>query len=355
MKIIECNNLEYEQIKNGKQQYKVFNTEYSFDFLEKCKLKNKETKEIINIQITSFNKYNDLKSMLKVINIEKFGNFKNYDELYQYLDKNYNITKEFVVCRLKNLEEANIEIKDKVLLKLINEQTLEKLNLGLSGCHVYTVKTNENKKAILKIQTISGNDKLKEEYDVLKFLNNKIKVAKTYYYNYEDNYEYLLRECLEGEPLYKFKNFGYKLGEELKKIHSLISCKNQFNKFSTENLLDNALKNIDAVYQVRSEKFINYTKEELIDFLKINKPENDSLIHGDFSLTNILVDGDEYSYIDLGNVSISTKYFDIYVLRKSLIINKLENELPEFLKGYGIEEIEEVYMDWMSLIESSYN
>jgi len=70
---------------------------------------------------------------------------------------------------------------------------------------------------------------------------------------------------------------------------------------------------------------------------------------------NILINENEYFYIDLGNVSISTKYFDLYVLRKSLIINKLENELSEFLKGYGMEKIEEVYMDWMSLIESSYN
>lgn len=355
MKILDCNNIEFNQIKSGEQQYKVFEANYKFDFLEKCKLKNIETNEMINIQITSYNKYNDFNSVLKVINIEKFGKYKNASELYNFLNKNYNISDKFVVCRIKNLDEKNIEIEDKELLKIIDERTLDKITLGLSGCHVYKVKTKSRENAILKIQTISGNDKLKEEYDVLKFLNKKIRVAKPYYYKCNNNIEYLLRECIDGEPLYKYKNFGLKLGKELKKIHNLYSDKIYFNKFSTENLLKNAIDNIDAVYEVRNEKFENYTKDELIEFLKNNKPVNDSLIHGDFSLTNILINENEYFYIDLGNVSISTKYFDLYVLRKSLIINKLENELSEFLKGYGMEKIEEVYMDWMSLIESSYN
>ena len=80
-----------------------------------------------------------------------------------------------------------------------------------------------------------------------------------------------------------------------------------------------------------------------------------ALIHGDFSLTNILNNNDVFYYIDLANVSKSTKYFDIYVLYKSFIINDLESEYEKFLEGYGIDNVNENYLDWMSFIELSYS
>ena len=121
-------------------------------------------------------------------------------------------------------------------------------------------------------------------------------------------------------------------------------------------MLKNALNNIDAIYLQRGDKFKDYDKEMLIDFLKSNKPKNDALIHGDISLPNILVDNnDNYNYIDLGNISISTKYFDIYILKKSLKINNLEEEFENVLKGYGIKRLNYKYLDWISLIELSYS
>lgn len=115
------------------------------------------------------------------------------------------------------------------------------------------------------------------------------------------------------------------------------------------------MEKIDIVYQLRGEYFKDFSKNDLINFLKENKPNNDALIHGDFSLTNILVNNEKYYYIDLGNVSISTKYFDIYILKKSLKINHLEEEWEEFFRGYNIDDYNEIYMRWMELIELSYN
>ena len=259
-----------------------------------------------------------------------------------------------MVCRIKKTANKII-IDDKKLLNLIKIETLQQEKLGLSGCLVYRVKTKENQDAILKVQNIKGNDTLKEEYDVLKYLNDKMSVANVYYYNLYENKEYLLREYIDGEPLYKSKGFGYKLGQELKKIHEHYNEECQFKKFSVSNLLNNAIEKIDIVYQLRGEYFKDFSKEDLIDFLKENKPNDDALIHGDFSLTNILVNNGKYYYIDLGNVSISTKYFDIYILKKSLKINHLEEEWIEFLRGYNIDNYNETYMRWMELIELSYN
>ena len=352
MKTISCNNKEFKQIKNNTQIYKVFNN-IELKYLEKCILVN-DNMEKINIQITSVKEYSNIDDVLNIINLEKFGIYKDNEEFVDFIKKYYDINNKFIVCRIKNLDDNNTEIEDKNLIKLIKLETLNKQDLGLSGCFVYNCLTTDNKKAILKIQNISSNDTLEEEFKVLKYVFKKIRSAKPYYYNKVNGKEYLLREYFEGEPLYKYNNFGYKLGQELKQIHSNYNEDCEFNKFCTENLLNNALKNIDIVYETRIDFFKDYSKDDLIKYLKDNKPEDDALIHGDFSLTNILMNKNDYYYIDLGNLSISTKYFDIYVLKKSLIINNLIDEYEEFLKGYDIK-IDEKYLNWMSLIEASYN
>ena len=353
IKKIDCNRKEFENIKNDRQTYKIFDNSLNLEYLEMCELINGNTNEELEIQITSVKRYNSLDDVLNIINLENFGIYEDKEDFIKYINENYDDS-EYLVCRIKKTTNKII-IDDKKLLDLIKIETLQQEKLGLSGCLVYRVKTRENKDAILKVQNIKGNDTLKEEYDVLKYLKGKMSVANVYYYNLYENKEYLLREYIYGEPLYKSKGFGYKLGQELKKIHEHYNEKCQFQKFSVNNLLKNAMEKIDILYQLRGEYFKDFSKNDLINFLKENKPNNDALIHGDFSLTNILVNNGKYYYIDLGNVSISTKYFDIYILKKSLKINHLEEEWEEFLRGYNIDDYNEIYMRWMELIELSYN
>ena len=353
IKKIKCNEKEFENIKNDMQTYKIFDNSLNLEYLETCKLVNENTDEELEIQITSVKKYDSLDDVLNIINLEKFGIYKDKEDLIKYINKIYD-DNEYLVCRIKKTENKII-IDDKGLSDLIKIETLQQEKLGLSGCLVYRLKTKEDQDAILKVQNIKGNDTLKEEYDVLKYLKGKMSVANVYYYNLYENKEYLLREYIDGEPLYKSKKFGYQLGQELKKIHRYYNEKCQFKKFSVNNLLKNAMEKIDIVYQLRGEYFKDFSKNDLINFLEENKPVDDALIHGDFSLTNILVNNGKYYYIDLGNVSISTKYFDIYILKKSLKINNLEEEWNEFLRGYNMENYNEIYMRWMELIELSYN
>ena len=353
IKKIKCNEKEFEDIKNDRQTYKIFDNSLNLEYLETCELINENTNDNLEIQITSVKKYNSLNDVLNIINLENFGIYEDANSFINYINKICD-GNEYLVCRIKKTTNKII-IDDKKLLNLIKVETLQQEKLGLSGCLVYHVKTKENQDAILKVQNIKGNDNLKEEYDVLKFLKDKMNVANVYYYNLYENKEYLLREYIEGEPLYESKKFGYKLGQELKKIHDHYNEKCQFKKFSVNTLLKNAVEKIDIVYQLRGDYFKDFSKNDLINFLEENKPDNNALIHGDFSLTNILVNNGKYYYIDLGNVSISTKYFDIYILKKSLEINHLEEEWEEFLRGYNIDNYNEIYMKWMELIELSYN
>lgn len=70
-------------------------------------------------------------------------------------------------------------------------------------------------------------------------------------------------------------------------------------------------------------------------------------------MPNILINNDEISFIDLGELGISTKYLDIYYFMKSLKINKKEEIFQDFLKGYGLEKINNNYIKWMDLIDTS--
>ena len=355
MKRISCNDVEFKQIKDGIQLYKIFNENETFDFLEEIELLNSKNEKIV-IQITSYNTYTSIDNVLKIVSYKQFGDYKSESKFKDYVSENYEIKDKVVVCRVKYSDTKQLNILDDKLADLLDNNSVEKFNLGLSGSQVYSVKLKNGIIALLKMQRKVGADTLKEEYDALEFLYNNVKVPKTFYYNEIDNVEYLLRECVDGTPLYEKKGFGYKLGKEVKKFHELYSKDLKFNKFTTDIILNNMLNKIDVIYENRSERFKNYSKEELIEFLKENKPEDDALIHGDLSLTNILVDdNDEYCFIDLGNISVSTKYFDIYVLIKSLKINKLEEEYEDFLRGYGLENIEEKYLDWMYFVEKSYN
>lgn len=353
MNVINCNPREFENIKNNKQKFKIFE-ENNLEYLEIYTLNNSVTNEKLNIQITQINEYKTIEDVLKIIKLEQFGKYESKKEFMSKMKEYYKLDN-FTVCRLKNLDDDGLRIDDLKLLDMIDEESITNNTLGLSGCKVLLVKTKDKKDAILKIQDVKSNDTIKEEYDVLKYLEDKLPVAKVYYYNRLNDVEYLLRECLEGEPIYKFKNFGFKLGQELKKIHSLYDETCTFNKFSSDELLANVLSKLDVVYNQRNDYFKDYTKEEFKEFMIKNKPVDDSLIHGDFSLTNILVDkNNNYKYIDLGNLSISTKYFDLYVVSKSFRINNLESEIDDFLRGYGIDEIDEKYLNWMYIVEKSY-
>ncbi len=70
-------------------------------------------------------------------------------------------------------------------------------------------------------------------------------------------------------------------------------------------------------------------------------------------MPNILINDGEISFIDLGELGISTKYLDIYYFMKSLKINKKEEIFQDFLNGYGLEKINNNYIKWMDLIDMS--
>ena len=73
MKKIKCNEKEFENIRNNKQTYKIFDNNLNLEYLEICELINENTDEKLEIQITSVKRYKTLDDIIKIINLENFG------------------------------------------------------------------------------------------------------------------------------------------------------------------------------------------------------------------------------------------------------------------------------------------
>lgn len=345
MKIIDITREEYNKINDGKQTQIIIEDD-SIENKNKIVLKCGEDK--IEVEITAKAKYDSLDNCFKIIPTDLFGFTQITDACEFYKNK-----KDIIAYRLK-IENNDIpEISDEKLLSLINIESIKKNNIGHSSVGVFEVKTSEGKNAILKIQRLSTRNDLSEEFKRIDWLQNKFRVPKIYYYKEEQDVKYLLMEKIEGVSAYKYDGFAYLIGKKLKEFHSIDINDCVFKQNNIENLMKNALDNIDVIYsQIKEES--NMSKEQLIKFIKNNAPTDKVLVHGDYSLPNVLInEKGEVGVIDLGDVSISSKYFDFYYLVKSLKRNKKEEKLNELLKGYGIEELDENYMKWIEIVDKA--
>lgn len=337
---------EFNNIKNGRQVY-IITEDDSFknkDFvLLECESEN------IEVEITIKYKYNNLDDCFNLLPFELFGDFKNKDEAKDY----YKNAKNIIVYRIKYDNEKSLSSElDSELLELIDLSSINKNKIGHSSSEVYELRLKDGTNAILKIQYLTSRNDLKGEYERNKWLEGKLNVPKVYYYKEVNNFQYYLREMKNGISAHKVENFATLVGKNLKHIHSIDITNCPFNNNSVDNLLKIAISKIDIILPTILEIYPEMNKESILEFLKNNKPTDNVLVHGDYSLPNILIDDNgEVSLIDLGDVSISTKYFDLYYLKKSFVRNKKMDFFNDFLESYGLSEIDEKSMKWMDIID----
>lgn len=335
----------FNDIKNGMGNL-IITKEDKLEKESTIKLVDDITGEEIEAQITFKQNFRTIKEAIENIAITSIKNAS------EYLD----FIGEVTVYRIKTDIEVDIKklIKDNEIYNIIDKNELKELKLGRSDTKVFKTKLKSNhQEVILKIQYIENKNNLKEEYKRLKWIEGKLNTPKAYYYNEKDNIKYLIMEYKKGTPSFKFDDIGYQLGKALKQIHQVNIENCPFNKYSPEQLLSNFLDKLDSIYPEIQDNYKDETKETVIEFMKENIPTDKVLTHGDYSMPNILINNGEISFIDLGELGISTKYLDIYYLMKSLKINKKEEIFEEFIKGYGIDKINNNYIKWMDLINMS--
>ncbi|HOP65635.1 MAG TPA: phosphotransferase [Bacilli bacterium] len=218
-----------------------------------------------------------------------------------------------------------------------------------SNCNdVYLLENTS--KYVLKIASNSNRiNELKEEYEVLETIKDKIDVPKVYKYFDNQEYSYILMEYIDGISLdvllKENKNQGsimFDLGKLLKKINSIEIIEKETGEYYLNKQLEKAESNLKANLLDDEEFIINgkkLDKEELLIELKTKKPNNinSSFLHGDFRPKNIIFSNNKYYILDFGLSHIGDCYYDISIF--FYYLNEIERK--EFLKGYGINNIDE--------------
>ena len=345
MNSIKVNDKIFNNIKESKQNL-IISENANLQNGEKIILESELTKDELYACITAKSMFNTLEDALKVFPSKLIG------EKSLYKSSKEGIT----IYRIKidtNLEIEKL-IQDKEIHKIIDINTIDEIKIGRSISKVFKTKMKkDDNEAILKVQYLPSRTSLKEEYERLNWLQDKMNSPKVYYWNEKNEYKYLIMEYKKGKPAFKYDNIGYRLGKELKKIHNIDIKDCKFDNNSAEKLLSNCIEKIEAIFPEIQKKYKDENIKSTIKFLVENIPKDKVLVHGDYSLPNILIDDNTYNFIDLGDVSISTKYFDFYYFLRSLEINKKVYMLKDFLSGYGLEKLESKYMKWMDIVDKA--
>ena len=336
---------EFNNIKKGRQVYIITDND-TYNNKDFIYLNYKE--ENIEVEITSKSKYNNLDDCFNLLPYDLFG-FKSVDEAVAF----YKSVSKVIVYRIKYDSVMNFTDLDSEVLSLLDISTIKKNNVGHSSSTIYEGKDKDGKEVILKIQSLSSRNSLKDEYERAKWLQGKIFVPQIYFFKEIAGKQYYIQEKINGVSAHKFSNFARIVGKNLKKLHSISIDDCPFKNNSTDNLLKQVLEKIDIILPEIMELYPQMSRNEIIKFLIDNKPTDEVLVHGDYSLPNILINEEsKQAYlIDLGDLSISTKYFDLYYLKKSFVRNKKMEYFAEFLETYGIKELDEVSMKWMDIID----
>ncbi|RXZ78847.1 hypothetical protein EBB07_25415 [Paenibacillaceae bacterium] len=230
---------------------------------------------------------------------------------------------------------------------------------------VYILEVNTAEKYVMKIKKTEYAGSLYEEAERLNWMKGKLPVPEVIRYYKEHDKEYLVMSYIEGcvgseyQHLDGEKSLGFVLGEGLRKIHRVGIDQCPFKAFLPENLISMVKNNIehhfDQVTEVINRAFPDETLEQLMDFLEINRPLDNELVftHGDYGSGNVIIhNGELNAFIDVDGAGVSDPYYDIYYLIKSLTqYSDRHEEVPGFLKGYGINELDQQKMKFHQIID----
>ncbi|MFB7142246.1 aminoglycoside phosphotransferase family protein [Gottfriedia sp. NPDC056225] len=211
--------------------------------------------------------------------------------------------------------------------------------------NVGIIKTTEGYYVLKRTKGVQYSSLLTKEVQVLNQLSHtELSIPKVYKYieDKNENYLWTIMEYIGGETLRSYLSIEntqikryeaiYNFGKTLSKIHSTI-CPNSL--INNKLWLDDQL--IQAEYNLKNYKVDGTFK--LLNRLKENKPRtvNQTLIHGDFTIDNVLVkNGEITGIIDWGGGAYGDPRYDVSLaIRPNPNIFENKAEVTIFFEGYG--------------------
>lgn len=250
------------------------------------------------------------------------------------------------------------------LAELIDGYSWEQITIGQSDAMTFLLKGHIYNQ-YLKIQPNHSTENLYHEKERLEWLQGRLSVPEVLYYDKDESNEYLLITEITGinasdkshetnlPLLIKLLALG------LKKIHGLniegcpFSEKLDIKIEEARKRVENGLVDEKDFDRVR----IGMKAEELFAELISKKPTNEDLVftHGDYCLPNIIInEGKVSGFIDWGRAGVSDRYQDLALAIRSIAYNFGEDQIPLFLKEYGIPEPYESKIFYYQLMDEFF-
>ena len=214
------------------------------------------------------------------------------------------------------------------LAERLTDYTFSKHPYDESQATIYVLTSESEPRLYLKTRNDQTN-RLNKEYQMLKWINQRVPTPKPVYYKKEASTEYLLTTEIKGTPTYQVKPSEHKtvvriLAETLRKIHSLDT-----RGCPVRHAIDDWVKTL---------------KRKEIDVSPLGdwRPiENLCFTHGDYCLPNIIVENGALSgVIDWDYAGLADPYVDLASCTWSLGFNykeEAEKLTPLFYQTYGVD------------------
>jgi len=262
-----------------------------------------------------------------------------------YVTKGIKIRIQFSL-KIMKIQSSEINIPED-LEKQIMGYDWEKVNIGWSSSEIYKLTSEKKSALFLKINKYSGDLFFNHEYEMLKWLRDKISVPDVIYHSKNSDHEFLLLTEIPGKVSYEvFSKSDIEtnlkiLAKGLQSFHTLHmgGCPNKANidkmiQYAKERLEQGLInsKNFDVRWKHK-------TPYELFDDVNRLKPKRiDKVVtHGDYCLPNVLIKNKELSgFVDLGSAGINDRYCDFAAISWSISYNFGQKWLSYFFEQYGI-------------------
>lgn len=313
-----------------------------------------------------------------------YFNIKSYKDIYYPEHEQYN--RLFLLCNDKNskvLEPRHKEITPEIIRSVnsgadilkqpqqLFQQEINKLDdaVELNGGKVSRVYKGsiEGVERVIKISSgLYRIAELKREAEVLKIiaeLGGQHLVPILIDYKCSEKYAYLTMEYIEGmtvrEKLSQCKDKKQRweiwmgVGRALSDIHSLYQQDDLKNSW-LDCQLEIAEINMEKKL-LDPEEFEHETSEEMLKWLKANKPQRNqlSLVHGDFRTKNILIgSGMKYKVIDWGFVDLGDPYYDLAITDYYF---KDSEDRDSFYKGYSANKYNKDLIEYYDKLSKFIN
>ncbi|SFM47027.1 Aminoglycoside phosphotransferase [Paenibacillus sp. 1_12] len=238
-----------------------------------------------------------------------------------------------------NIHDIPVEISDQI-------GEIHNINFPRQGhtSIVAIVATSNKRFVIKKTENDLYNEWLSEEYKALQYLSQtELLVPKVYSYHVEKKSRWLLMDYMNGISLREYLSREPSLNEKQKAISNFGLCLRKIHECPCPiGLIKNDKPWLDTMLLKAENNLTQYEvdgSEELLSRLKEKRPKpiENTLIHGDFTIDNVLVnEGNIVGIIDWSGAAYGDPRYDVAlaIRRKH---NAFDNDIDKeiFFNAYG--------------------